>query len=154
MNPSLGSPELRVLVVAMACLLAACSEPELPPGFLDDPPPPPVSNTQVLSGGTLVTQATIEDAVVVLTDGKLVAWGKRGVVAMPNDSIGFDMRGHWITPGRWEQVVGGELPAQPALQPGEVVNLLIIKRAPPFEGPEEGDLAGRVVDGKLELFDA
>ena len=126
----------------------------MPPGFLDEPPPPPTSNTQVLSGGTLVTDATIEDSVVVLTDGKLVAWGERGRVAMPNDSIGFDMRGHWIIPGSWEQVTAGDLPETTSLRSGEIANFLIINRAPPFDDLEESDLAGRVVDGSLELYDS
>jgi len=75
---------------------------DLPPGFTDAPPPPPTSATQVLAGGTLLTpQATpaeIADAVIVIRHGQVIAWGKRGEVAMPNDSIGFDVRGMWLQP--------------------------------------------------------
>lgn len=71
---------------------------ELPPGFMDEPPPPPVSDTLVLSGGTLMMGEEISDSVVVIKDGKLLAWGKRGEVSMPNDSIGYDMRGKWLMP--------------------------------------------------------
>ena len=126
----------------------------MPPGFLDEAPPGPTSNTQVLSGGTLVTDATIEDSVVVMTDGKLVAWGERGLVAMPNDSIGFDMRGKWIIPGSWEQATAGSLSETTTLQAGEAANFLIINRAPPFDDLEDGDLAGRVVEGSLVLYDS
>ena len=79
----------------------------LPPGFTDEPPPAPTSNTSVLSGGNLVfnsgdtspgsDDSTINDSVIVITNGKLVAWGKRGETDMPNDSIGYDLRGKWIT---------------------------------------------------------
>ncbi|MEM7100454.1 MAG: hypothetical protein AAF541_19455 [Pseudomonadota bacterium] len=75
----------------------------LPPGFLDEPPPPPTSNTTILSGGTLVVDQTISDSVIVITSGNVVAWGARGEVDMPNDSVGFDMRGKWIVPGRQNQ---------------------------------------------------
>ena len=126
----------------------------MPPGFLDEPPAPPNSTTQVLSGGTLVADSIIEDSVVVLQEGRLIAWGKRGMVDMPNDSVGFDMRGKWIIQGSWEQAAAGALPAAPVLQSGETANLLIITRPPPFKDLRESDLGGRVVDGKLELFDA
>ncbi len=156
---------MRTLTITLIYILSACADPQslessapaprdLPPGFLDEPPPPPTSTTQVLSGGTLVIDTVIEDSVVVLSNGRLVAWGKRGAVDMPNDSVGFDLRGRWITPGRWEQAASGSLVHEPQLQVGEVANLLIFKRPPPYSKPDEGDLGGRVVDGTLELFDA
>lgn len=74
-------------------------EASLPPGFTDAPPPPPTSNTLVLSGGKLVLDGkTIIDSVVVISDGLIKGWGKRGDVAMPNDSIGKDLRGKWLLP--------------------------------------------------------
>ena len=158
---------MRILAVTLIYLLSACSDTQslqppataaeprnLPPGFLDEPPPPPTSNTQVLSGGTLVADTVIEDSVVVLSEGRVIAWGKRGAVDMPNDSVGFDLRGRWITPGRWEHAVSGKLSEQSELVAGQVANLLIFKRPPPYSKPDEGDLGGRVVDGTLELFDA
>ena len=71
---------------------------EMPPSFLDEAPPLPTSATEILGGGTLVTAdgALIEDSLIVITDGKLVAWGKRGDVDVPNESIGHDLRGKWI----------------------------------------------------------
>ena len=96
-------------IILSLILATACSEPqqtaepvepvkEMPPSFLDEAPPPPTSNTEILGGGTLVTPdgAFIEDSLIVITDGKLVAWGKRGDVDVPNDSIGHDLRGKWI----------------------------------------------------------
>ncbi len=96
-----------VLLGVCATLLVACGDNqqttapdspsgELPPGFMDEPPPPPVSDTLVLSGGTLVMEKEIPDSVVFIKDGKLLAFGKRGEVDMPNDSIGYDLRGSFI----------------------------------------------------------
>ncbi|MEM7001179.1 MAG: hypothetical protein AAF529_10350 [Pseudomonadota bacterium] len=111
-----------LLLLVCGLLLAACQEPSpskvaensspeqptsqpeldeasLPPGFTDAPPPPPTSNTLVLSGGKLVLGGeTIIDSVVVISDGLIKGWGKRGEVAMPNDSIGKDLRGKWLLP--------------------------------------------------------
>lgn len=83
-------------------LLSACEQPDntqsMPPGFTDAPPPSPTSNTMVLSGGTLLVDPPVADAVLVITDGKVQAWGQRGQIEMPNDSIGHDMRGKWLQP--------------------------------------------------------
>ena len=75
---------------------AVSNSESMPPGFTDAPPPPPSSNTLVLSGGVLLLDTPITDSVVVITDGKILAWGRRGEVDMPNDSIGLDMRGKWL----------------------------------------------------------
>ena len=40
---------------------------------------------------------------MVITKGNLIAWGKRGDVDVPNDSIGFDLRGKWIEPLEWSE---------------------------------------------------
>ena len=69
-----------------------------PPGFTDAPPAAPTSATTILSGGILLTDTPISDSVVVITNGAVIAWGRRGEVELPNDSIGIDMRGKWIRP--------------------------------------------------------
>ena len=38
----------------------------------------------------------ISDSIIVITNGQIVAWGARGETDLPNDSIGFDLRGKWI----------------------------------------------------------
>ena len=75
-------------------------ESKLPPGFLEDPPPPPTSNTAILSGGTLLLAdgSEIRDSLVVITLGELVAWGRRGELDVPHDSIGIDLSGKWLLP--------------------------------------------------------
>jgi hypothetical protein len=115
----------------------------LPPGFLDEPPPPPTSDSLVLSGGTLVTQMEIADAIVVVTKGKLIAWGQRGGVAVPNDSIGYDMRAKYIVPGTELDLQQNQLPALQHLQQGAAAKFLIIER---FGSPDAkllGYLSGR-----------
>ena len=70
----------------------------LPPGFMDPAPPPPTSDTVIWSGGTLLTDPPVEDAVVVVRNGDLLAWGRRGEVDVPNDSVGEDMSGKFLKP--------------------------------------------------------
>jgi hypothetical protein len=67
-----------------------------PPGFTDTPPPAPVSDTVILSGGILLTEPPITDSVIVITQGVITGWGRRGEMDIPNDSIGRDVRGLWI----------------------------------------------------------
>ena len=82
--------------------LTACDAPhreaESPalPGFTDAPPPPPRSDTVILSGGVLVAEQDLPDSVIVIANGKLLRWGARGSVAVPNDSVGRDLRGFWL----------------------------------------------------------
>lgn len=117
---SLMAANSKPLLVAIILTLSACAEnvqPEptsepgvtrsekaMPPGFLDEPPPPPTSATAILSGGILLLPdgSEVVDSLVVITDGDLIAWGTRGDVDVPNDSIGFDLRGKWIEPVLWQ----------------------------------------------------
>lgn len=98
---------LTLVCLALLASLAGCAEEQkvtatqekdLPPSFLDEAPPLPTSATEILGGGTLVMPdgSFVEDSLIVITDGKLVAWGPRGEVEVPNDSIGHDLRGKWI----------------------------------------------------------
>lgn len=101
-----GCNRALALILASILALAACTdEPdkavsEMPPGFLDEAPPPPVSATEILSGGTLVLPdgTQINDSIIIITNGNLVAWGRRGSVDVPNDSVGHDLRGKWVVP--------------------------------------------------------
>lgn len=80
----------------------------LPPSFLDEPPAPPVSDTFILSGGTLVTDEDLFDAVVVVQGNRVIAAGKRGEVPVPPDSIGIDASGKFIVADDTEvTLIGG-----------------------------------------------
>ena len=98
-------------LLSLSLLLLACSdstpprEPQTlapgvntppPPGFTDAPPPAPVSDTVILSGGILLTEPPITDSAIVITEGVVTGWGRRGEMDIPNDSIGRDVRGLWI----------------------------------------------------------
>lgn len=105
MAGTLRYAQLAGICVLVFCGLAACDDragtsvkesKSMPPGFMDEPPPPPTSNTVILSGGVLLADSPITDSVVVIADGVITAWGHRGEVDLPNDSIGIDMRGKWI----------------------------------------------------------
>lgn len=90
---------------------AESSKATLPPGFLDDPPPPPTSDTAILSGGTLLLPdgSELRDSLVIITRGDLVAWGKRGEVDVPHDSIGVDLSGKWLQPQTLDVGVAAEI---------------------------------------------
>jgi len=122
----------------------------MPPGFLDEPPPAPTSNTLVLSGGTLIAEEQIDDSVVVVSQGELTAWGQRGAVSMPNDSIGKDMRNKWIVPGSQADLAAGELPNLAHFQAGASTALLIFSEEP--SAPWSSDhLVGTLANGNLEM---
>lgn len=54
-----------------------------------------------LVGGTVMTATgrTIEDGVVVMDDGVIVAVGSRDEVPVPTDAEVIDVHGRWVTPG-------------------------------------------------------
>ena len=118
------------------------------PGFLDPAPPGPTSDTTILSGGTIVSGDVIADAVLVVTNGKLVAYGARGNVDIPNDSIGVDMRGKWIAPG--VRNADGSLTLQDMPGAGQTAMFLIFS-APIDEQPEVSNLVGDYSNGQLNL---
>ncbi len=95
---------ISVAIATLVCFGIAHAA--APPGFLDEAPAPPTSATVILSGGTLVLAQPIADAVVVITNGEVQAWGKRGAVDVPSDSVGRDMRGKWLLP-KGELAAGG-----------------------------------------------
>lgn len=131
------------------------AEPNLPPaGFLDAPPPLPVSDTIVLSGGNLILDAVTTDTAIVLQQGKLMAWGKRGEVDMPNDSIGKDLRGKWITPGTLTDLEAATLPNLTALKVGAAANMLVFKTGPDISRATSDDLYGTISNGELQILDA
>lgn len=161
----------RSLIAVLICLAVACDDApqptqavsdaagatapsnNVPPSFLDPPPPPPTSTTHVLSGATVLSEPQVEDGVVVISQGRLVAWGKRGEVEMPNDSIGHDVRGKWIVAGIWSQSSAPAAATDATFNLGQPANLLILRQPPPVTGElREADLAGRVYQGELQFF--
>ena len=144
---------MRQIPIWLVLMITACGQPTqtstAPPGFTDDPPPPPVSDTVILSGGTLVAAEPISDSLIVITRGRLVNWGQRGSVDVPNDSIGRDMRGKWIMAGHVRD--GQPVPDPALLQSGAPANLLILNDDPTGTLPGADRLAGYAIDGELHL---
>ncbi len=127
---------------------------EMPPGFLDPAPPPPTSDTLILSGGTLVVMnedgaSTIADSVVVVQGTKLVAYGVRGEVDVPNDSIGRDFRGKWLIPGSPTEAI----PSTAGLNIGEDLSLVIVDQPPMGGSVDPATIVGRLADGELKMSD-
>ncbi len=131
---------------------AAQSSEQLPPGFTDTPPPPPTSDTLVLSGGTLVLAEPINDSVIVIQNNKILAWGQRGQVELPNDSIGMDMRGKWIIPGVPADVTTSIVDSTADLQQGAAASLLVFSADPLAGGNLAQVLHAIVTDEGIEVF--
>ncbi len=122
---------------------------DMPPGFLDEPPPPPTSETSVLSGGTLMLDPPVTDSVLVLHQGTIMAWGKRGEVAMPNDSIGVDMRGKWLYSGTVAELNEGIVKAD--LLINQPANMIILSQDPALGPIDQVAVVGEITQGKLRL---
>ncbi len=162
---SQSRPYRIVYLLIVTLFVAACgadpvpvedppqTEPDMPPGFLDEPPPGPVSATTVFSGAMLLTTDVKSDAVVVVQNGRLLSSGLRGEVEMPNDSVGLDMRNRWIVPGRQADLETGNLPNLDLWRTGSPANLLILDADPRAAPPTADSLIGVVVDGEIRLFD-
>lgn len=125
---------------------------QLPPGFTDAPPPQPTSDTLVLSGGTLILAQPINDSVVVIQNNKILAWGQRGEVELPNDSIGMDMRGKWIIAGVAADVEASTIDSAATLQAGAAASLLVFSSDPFAGGNLTESLHAIVTDEGIEVF--
>lgn len=98
----------------------------MPPSFLDKAPSGPVSDTMILSGGTLLGEPDLFDAVIVLQNGTVIAAGKRGAVPVPPDSIGIDTSGRFVAPtNAGEALVGNANLTIYADHPGQVPDAAI-----------------------------
>ncbi len=160
-----------LLLVLGAMLLSACggadstsaapeAEPpaeatqELPPGYTDAPPPGPTSDTTILSGGTFVLAQSIADSVVVISNNKLMAWGPRGEVELPNDSIGMDMRGKWIVAGVPADIENNSLNLPSNVGSGDPARFLVFNSDPATTEDLSGALHAIVSDQGIEVFES
>jgi|GEM_PF-2093694 len=126
----------------------------LPPGYTDAPPPGPTSNTTILSGGTFVLAQNIADSVVVISNNKLIAWGPRGEVDLPNDSIGMDMRGKWIVAGVPADIESNTLTLPSDVISGDPARLLVFNSDPGTTEDLSGALHAIVSDQGIEVFES
>lgn len=126
---------------------------DLPPGFTDAPPPGPTSDTTILSGGTFVLAQNIADSVVVISDNRLVSWGSRGEVELPNDSIGMDMRGKWIVPGVPADIENNNLTLPSEVASGDLARLLVFNSNPATTDNLSSALYAIVSDDGIEVFE-
>ncbi len=125
----------------------------LPPGYTDAPPPGPTSDTTILSGGTFLLAENIADSVVVISNNTLVAWGPRGMVELPNDSIGMDMRGKWIVAGDPADIENGNLVLPSNVASGDPARLLAFNSDPRTTEDLAGALYAIVSEEGIEVFE-
>ena len=93
---------LLLCTVNLIVLVSGCSQSKnetanMPPSFLDPAPSRPSSETAIWAGVNLLTNPPINDYLLVIEKGRVVGWGQRGSVDVPNDSMGVDMRAYWIS---------------------------------------------------------
>ena len=142
------------LLAAVTFLTLGCAPPpsdpkNSPPSFLDPAPSPPTSETTIWSGINMMTDPPMNDLIVIVNENRVVDWGKRGTLEVPNDSVGMDMRAYWITKESGEPfsqensinidltnflvVKGSEIGVRPLMQNAEVIariensNLIFLK---------------------------
>jgi hypothetical protein len=123
----------------------------MPPGFLDAAPPAPTSDSLVLSGGTLMLDPPIPDSVLLIRQGQLQAWGRRGEVDVPDDSVGRDMRAKWLLPGILDESTG--TPVAKALALDAPLDLLILDADPNTTEISADNVVGSIRGGQLSLPD-
>ncbi|OUX41021.1 MAG: hypothetical protein CBE21_06195 [Proteobacteria bacterium TMED261] len=141
-------------LAAVTFLTLGCAPPQSdpknsPPSFLDPAPSPPTSETTIWSGINMMTDPPMNDLIVIVNENRVVDWGKRGTLEVPNDSVGMDMRAYWITKESGEPfsqensinidltnflvVKGSEIGVRPLIQNAEVIariensNLIFLK---------------------------
>ena len=96
LSPKIYPRTIPLLLVALACALPARAS--------DNVPGSPTTRPVALVGATvyLVSGDPIEDAALVVKDGKIAAVGKRGEVDVPADAESIDCAGKRIYPGLFD----------------------------------------------------
>ncbi|MGO9241082.1 MAG: hypothetical protein ACLQBJ_09760 [Bryobacteraceae bacterium] len=94
-----------------------------------------------ITGTTLIdgeVQPPIEDATVVVDDGRITAMGPASEVAIPRNADLIDGRGKFVFPSSLEQ----------PLKPGGPADLILYTVNPTRDSDYKGKLAGRMDNGR------
>lgn len=182
-HAQLRTPALGTLPGALLCLtmLLGCgeSDPSSTPNAqpeqaasdaqttYPEPPPPLTSSTQILSGGWLLSGDGSDpqfDSIIIVRDGAIVGFGKRGSLDVPADSIGIDASGKWILPGNTEQLAAAfgqrahDAPTQFAgeqLAPiavGRSAELVLLNSNPLTDPQALDDVHAVMIEGELRVL--
>ena len=120
----------------------------MPPSFLDPAPSRPTSDTAIWAGVNLLTDPPINDYLLVIDKGRVVGWGQRGTVEVPNDSMGVDMRAYWISPktgAQFQHSSAGKI---------QLTDFLVLRGRELGKTPslDEATLVGEVTNSTLDFF--
>ena len=144
---------LLLCTVNLIVLVSGCSQSKnetanMPPSFLDPAPSRPSSETAIWAGVNLLTDPPINDYLLVIEKGRVVGWGQRGSVDVPNDSMGVDMRAYWISPkagAQFQQSSEGKI---------QLTDFLVLRGRELGKTPslDEATIVGEVTNSTLDFF--
>lgn len=144
---------LLLCTVNLIVLVSGCSQSKnetanMPPSFLDPAPSRPTSDTAIWAGVNLLTDPPINDYLLVIEKGRVVGWGQRGSVDVPNDSMGVDMRAYWISPKagtQFQQSSAGKI---------QLTDFLVLRGSELGKTPflDEATIVGEVTNSTLDFF--
>ena len=144
---------LLLCTVNLIVLVSGCSQSKnetanMPPSFLDPAPSRPTSETAIWAGVNLLTDPPINDYLLVIEKGRVVGWGQRGTVDVPNDSMGVDMRAYWISPkagAQFQKSSAGKI---------QLTDFLVLRGRELGKTPslDEATIVGEVTNSTLDFF--
>lgn len=139
---------VNLIVLDSGCSQRKNETANMPPSFLDPAPSRPTSDTAIWAGVNLLTDPPINDYLLVIDKGRVVGWGQRGTVDVPNDSMGIDMRAYWISPkagAQFQQSSAGKI---------KLTDFLVLRGKELGKTPslDEATIVGEVTNSTLDFF--
>ena len=139
---------VNLIVLGSGCSQSKNETANMPPSFLDPAPSRPPSDTAIWAGVNLLTDPPINDYLLVIEKGRVVGWGQRGTVDVPNDSMGVDMRAYWISPkagAQFQQSSTGKI---------QLTDFLVLRGSELGKTPslDEATIVGEVTNSTLDFF--
>ena len=139
---------VNLIVLGSSCSASKNETGNMPPSFLDPAPTRPTSDTSIWAGVNLLTDPPIKDYLLVIDKGRVVGWGQRGTVDVPNDSMGVDMRAYWISPkagAQFQHSSAGKI---------QLTDFLVLRGRELGKTPslDEATIVGEVTNSTLNFF--
>ena len=139
---------VNLIVLGSSCSPSKNETGNMPPSFLDPAPSRPTSDTSIWAGVNLLTDPPIKDYLLVIDKGRVVGWGQRGTVDVPNESMGVDMRAYWISPkagAQFQHSSAGKI---------QLTDFLVLRGRELGKTPslDEATIVGEVTNSTLNFF--
>ena len=138
----------NLIILGSGCSQSKNETANMPPSFLDPAPSRPTSDTAIWAGVNLLTDPPINDYLLVIEKGRVLGWGQRGTVDVPNDSMGVDMRAYWISPkagAQFQYSSAGKI---------QLTDFLVLRGSKLGKTPslDEATIVGEVTNSTLDFF--